>query len=240
MVVSSRDLSNLCQIDLKLWVYVVVFSVNLSLVDIFIISPVCSGLYVLLRVKLALWRCVRNGSNIPSIFAQTVKRHPNKLALIYEATGETWTFTQLDEVSNSVAQWARSCGWVSGDVVAIFMESRPLQVALWLGLAKVGVESALINFNLRHDSLLHCVGVSASRAIVFGAELVDGKKVTSWRELIMELVHGLLCCIHGGFPLLWLWAFVLHDGSLCINTQSASLRTHQKYTLDIKEAKLTK
>ncbi|KAM8724548.1 long-chain fatty acid transport protein 1a [Acanthopagrus schlegelii] len=132
-----------------------------------------NGLYVLLRVKMALWRYMRNGSNIPSIFAQTVKLHPNKPALIYEATGETWTFAQLDELSNAVAHWARGQGWVSGDVVALFMESRPLQVALWLGFAKVGVEAALINFNLRHDSLLHCVGVSGSRAIVFGAELAD-------------------------------------------------------------------
>uniref|UniRef100_A0A672ZV76 Very long-chain fatty acid transport protein n=1 Tax=Sphaeramia orbicularis TaxID=375764 RepID=A0A672ZV76_9TELE len=118
---------------------------------------------------------MRNGSNIPSIFAQTVKLHPNKPALIYEATGETWTFTQLDELSNAVAHWARGQGLVSGDVVSLFMESRPLQVALWLGLAKVGVEAALINFNLRHDSLLHCLGVSGSRAIVFGAELADDR-----------------------------------------------------------------
>lgn len=138
-----------------------------------------SGLYVLLKVKLALWRYMRNGSNIPSIFARTVKHHPNKPALIYEATGETWTFTQLDELSNAVAYWARSQGWVSGDVVALFMESRPLQVALWLGLAKVGVEAALINFNLRHDSLLHCIRVSGPRAIVFGAELADGKKIVN-------------------------------------------------------------
>ncbi|XP_056143154.1 long-chain fatty acid transport protein 1a [Lampris incognitus] len=130
-----------------------------------------NGLYVLLRVKLSLWRYMRRGSNIPSIFAQTVKLHPNKPALIYEATGETWTFTQLDQLSNAVAQWAQDQGWTSGDVVALFMESRPLQVALWLGLAKVGVEAALINFNLRRDSLLHCIGVSASRGIVFGEEL---------------------------------------------------------------------
>ncbi|XP_034046126.1 long-chain fatty acid transport protein 1a [Thalassophryne amazonica] len=132
-----------------------------------------NGLYVLLRVKVALWHHMRSGSNILSIFAQTVKQHPNKPALIYEATGETWTFTQLDEVSNAVAHWARVQGWASGDVVAIFMESRPLYVALWLGFAKAGVEAALINFNLRRDSLLHCIGVSASRAIVFGSELVD-------------------------------------------------------------------
>lgn len=136
-----------------------------------------NGLYVLMRVKLALWRYMHHGSNIPSIFAQTVKLHPNKPALIYEATGEMWTFTQLDEISNGVAHWARGQGWVSGDVVALFMESRPLHVALWLGLAKVGVEAALINFSLRCDPLLHCIGVSESRAIVFGAELADGKNV---------------------------------------------------------------
>uniref|UniRef100_A0A665VUG6 Very long-chain fatty acid transport protein n=1 Tax=Echeneis naucrates TaxID=173247 RepID=A0A665VUG6_ECHNA len=134
-----------------------------------------NGLYVLLRVKLALWRYMRNGSNIPSIFAHTVKHYPNKPALIYEATGETWTFIQLDELSNAVAHWARGQGWASGDVVALFMESRPLQVALWLGLAKVGIEAALINFNLRCDSLLHCIGVSGSRAVVFGAELADDR-----------------------------------------------------------------
>uniref|UniRef100_A0A8C7Q4I7 Very long-chain fatty acid transport protein n=1 Tax=Oncorhynchus mykiss TaxID=8022 RepID=A0A8C7Q4I7_ONCMY len=129
------------------------------------------GLYVLLRVKIALWHHLRRNSNIPSIFAQTVKQHPNKPALIYDATGETWTFTQLDLLSNAVAQWALAQGWAPGDVVALFMESRPLQVALWLGLAKVGVEAALINFNLRRDALLHCVGVSVSRGIVFGAEM---------------------------------------------------------------------
>uniref|UniRef100_A0A8C7Q4A9 long-chain-fatty-acid--CoA ligase n=1 Tax=Oncorhynchus mykiss TaxID=8022 RepID=A0A8C7Q4A9_ONCMY len=134
-----------------------------------------NGLYVLLRVKIALWHHLRRNSNIPSIFAQTVKQHPNKPALIYDATGETWTFTQLDLLSNAVAQWALAQGWAPGDVVALFMESRPLQVALWLGLAKVGVEAALINFNLRRDALLHCVGVSVSRGIVFGAELADGR-----------------------------------------------------------------
>ncbi|XP_061080046.1 long-chain fatty acid transport protein 1a [Conger conger] len=132
-----------------------------------------TGLYVLLRVKLALRRHLRKGSTVPSIFAQTVALHPDKPALVYEATGETWTFSQLDQLSNAVAHWALAQGWAPGDMVALFMESRPLLVALWLGLAKVGVEAALINFNLRRDSLMHCVGVSGSRGLVFGAELAD-------------------------------------------------------------------
>ncbi|KAG5832771.1 hypothetical protein ANANG_G00294670 [Anguilla anguilla] len=132
-----------------------------------------NGLYVLLRVKLALHRHMRKSSTIPSIFAQTVALHPDKPALVYEATGETWSFSQLDQLSNAVAHWALGQGWAAGDVVAVFMESRPQVVALWLGLAKVGVEAALINFNLRRDSLMHCVGVSGSRGLVFGAELAD-------------------------------------------------------------------
>uniref|UniRef100_A0A8C1RQG9 Arachidonate--CoA ligase n=1 Tax=Cyprinus carpio TaxID=7962 RepID=A0A8C1RQG9_CYPCA len=133
-----------------------------------------------IKYLLALWLHIRNRNTIPSIFSKTVARHPDKPALVYEATGETWTFSQLDQISNAVAHWALSQGWTSGDVVALFMESRPLQVALWLGLAKVGVEAALINFNLRRDSLLHCVGVSASRALVFGAELADAVSEVSF------------------------------------------------------------
>ncbi|XP_018583459.1 long-chain fatty acid transport protein 1 [Scleropages formosus] len=138
-----------------------------------------NGLYVLLRVKLALRWHVRNRSTIPSIFAQTVAMHPDKAALVYEATGETWSFSQLDRLSDAVAHWALAQGWASGDIVALFMESRPLLVALWLGLAKVGVEAALINFNLRRDSLTHCMGVSGARGIVFGAELADAMEEVS-------------------------------------------------------------
>ncbi|XP_051741938.1 long-chain fatty acid transport protein 1b [Ctenopharyngodon idella] len=132
-----------------------------------------TGLYVLLRVKFFMDHYMRTQSTVPSIFAQQVALHPEKPALIEESTGEVWSFSELDRRSNAVAQWALTQGWASGDVVAIFMESRPPTVALWLGLAKVGVEPAFINFNLRRDSLMHCVGVSGARGMVFGAELLD-------------------------------------------------------------------
>ncbi|KAI2668972.1 Long-chain fatty acid transport protein 1 [Labeo rohita] len=131
------------------------------------------GLQVLLRVKFSIRHYIRTRSTVPSIFAQRVALHPDKPALVEESTGEVWSFSELDRRSNAVAQWAIAQGWRSGDVVAIFMESRPLMVALWLGLAKVGVEPALINFNLRRDSLMHCVGVSGAKGMVFGAELLD-------------------------------------------------------------------
>uniref|UniRef100_UPI0037E7B7A3 long-chain fatty acid transport protein 1-like n=1 Tax=Semicossyphus pulcher TaxID=241346 RepID=UPI0037E7B7A3 len=128
-------------------------------------------LYVILRVRISIYRNLRNRSTIPALFAQMVRKHPDKPALIYEATGEVWTFRELQERCHAVAHWALAQGWTEGDVVALYMESQPVVVALWLGLAMIGVEAALLNHNLRQQSLLHCVSVSRARVMVFGVEM---------------------------------------------------------------------
>uniref|UniRef100_A0A665WM45 Very long-chain fatty acid transport protein n=1 Tax=Echeneis naucrates TaxID=173247 RepID=A0A665WM45_ECHNA len=132
-------------------------------------------LAVILRVRFSMYCHLRSRSTIPALFAWTVTQHPDKPALIYEATGEHLHlhFRQLQERCHAVAHWALAQGWAEGDVVALYMESQPLVVALWLGLSMVGVEAALINHNLRRQSLLHCVGMSGARALVFGTELTE-------------------------------------------------------------------
>uniref|UniRef100_A0A7N8Y3J8 Long-chain-fatty-acid--CoA ligase n=1 Tax=Mastacembelus armatus TaxID=205130 RepID=A0A7N8Y3J8_9TELE len=86
---------------------------------------------------------------------------------------QIWSFRELQERCHAVAHWALAEGWAEGDVVALYMESQPLMVALWVGLSMVGVEAALINHNLRQHSLLHCVTVSGARAMVFGTEMSE-------------------------------------------------------------------
>uniref|UniRef100_A0A673BF08 long-chain-fatty-acid--CoA ligase n=1 Tax=Sphaeramia orbicularis TaxID=375764 RepID=A0A673BF08_9TELE len=132
-------------------------------------------LFVILKVRWSMYHNLRNKCTIPALFAQMVKLHPDKPALIYEATGEVWTFMELQGRCHAVAHWALGQGWTEGDVVALFLESHPVMVPLWLGLAMVGVEAAFINQNLRLDSLLHCVRVSGARAVVFGTELTEDK-----------------------------------------------------------------
>lgn len=130
-------------------------------------------LYMVLRVRAGLRQHLSRGSTVASLFSQQVALHPDKPALVDEATGEVWTFRDLAARSHAVAHWACSQGWASGDVVALYLESRPLVVALWLGLSMIGVEAAFINYNLRRDSLLHCLGVVSPRAMVFGTELAN-------------------------------------------------------------------
>ncbi|XP_060697510.1 long-chain fatty acid transport protein 4 [Hemiscyllium ocellatum] len=131
---------------------------------------------VLLKVKLNVRRNLKLNNTIPKIFHEVVQRHPDKIALIFEGTGVAWSFRDLDEFSNRVANCFREQGFRTGDVVALFMESRSEYVGLWLGMAKIGVEVALINFNLRMDALAHCINISRAKAIVFGGELSNALK----------------------------------------------------------------
>lgn len=72
-----------------------------------------------------------------------------------------------------MANLFRQRGFGPGDVVALFLEGRPEFVGLWLGLAKAGVEAALLNVNLRREPLAFCLGTSGAKALVFGAELAE-------------------------------------------------------------------
>lgn len=131
------------------------------------------GLSVLLRVRLELRRHQRAGHTIPGIFQAVARRQPERLALVDAGSGARWTFARLDTYANAVANLFRQRGFGPGDVVAVFVEGRPEFVGLWLGLAKAGVEAALLNVNLRREPLAFCLGTSGAKALVFGAELAE-------------------------------------------------------------------
>lgn len=131
------------------------------------------GGMVLLKVKTKVRRYLQERKTVPLLFASMVQRHPDKTALIFEGTDTHWTFRQLDEYSSSVANFLQARGLASGNVVALFMENRNEFVGLWLGMAKLGVEAALINTNLRRDALRHCLDTSKARALIFGSEMAS-------------------------------------------------------------------
>ena len=81
---------------------------------------------------------------------------------------------QVEEYSNRVANYFISLGYKKGDSVAFFMENRPEYIATWLGLAKIGVTPALINYNLKQQSLVHTIQVSNCKSIIYGIELEKG------------------------------------------------------------------
>lgn len=137
------------------------------------------SLYCLVKFRLFMRRNIRRNRTVPIIFEDIVTQYPRKVALQWENV--SWTFHELDQYSNSVANFFYKKGLRRGDNVAVFVTSRPEFVALWLGLSKIGVVSALINFNLRDDALAHCINIAKARAVITSGNLVDAIKTVKTR-----------------------------------------------------------
>jgi len=117
-----------------------------------------------------LWM-IRRGYTTADFWEEACDAHRDRLALIFADDGSRYTYGEIEKHANQVAAWGLSRGLKKGDVVALFMENRPEYIFLWLGLAKLGVATALINSGLQGASLAHCVRVSGAAAVVIGSSV---------------------------------------------------------------------
>ncbi|VDI31151.1 solute carrier family 27 (fatty acid transporter), member 1/4 [Mytilus galloprovincialis] len=130
------------------------------------------ALKVLIKLKLATKNHIQNNITVPMIFTKTAKKHPSKPCLVSEEG--TLTFEEVENLSNQIANYFYQAGYRKGDVVALcFTENRIQYVCYWLGLAKIGVVAALINYNQRDVALSHSINAADSKAIIFTPDLSD-------------------------------------------------------------------
>jgi len=78
-------------------------------------------------------------------------RYGERTALVSER--ETFTYREWNGRANRYARWAASQGIGKGDVVALLMPNRPEYLSVWLGIAKIGGITALLNTHLVSQSL---------------------------------------------------------------------------------------
>ncbi|XP_034828224.1 long-chain fatty acid transport protein 4-like [Maniola hyperantus] len=124
----------------------------------------------------------RQNRTVADLFTQRALKNPDAPCFIM--VGEkTWTFREVAEFSNQIARVMQDhIGLKRGDVVCVFMPNCAEYVCTWLGMAKLGAVSALINSNLRHRPLLHCIQVAKAKAIIYSESLADAVA-----ELVDEL-----------------------------------------------------
>ena len=116
-----------------------------------------------------------------------VDKHPQRTAIVLE--GKSLTYAQFDAVANRFAHWATGRGIKKGDTIALFMPNRIEYVAIWYGLSKIGVATALINNNLTGSALCHCLKISGAAHVIADSETAAafeavradiGRKMTEW------------------------------------------------------------
>ena len=129
-------------------------------------------MYRFLKTKRLLYWVRKRQLSVPKLFVRNAVAHPQRIALRFES--QTWTFAQLDSYSNRVANAALSVGLKPGDEVALLMSNRPEYIGIWLGLAKAGIVTALINNQQRAAGLLHSISVINCKMVIFDTEHAQG------------------------------------------------------------------
>ncbi|XP_022048619.1 hsFATP2a_ACSVL_like domain-containing protein [Acanthochromis polyacanthus] len=125
---------------------------------------------VRLGLRLLKYKRIKPFYSILDCFLDAVKSHPDKVFLHFE--GRSYTYGEVDKQSNKVSRALQAeIGLKEGDVVALFMANEPSFVWTWLGLAKLGCPAALLNFNIRSKSLLHCFSCCGAKVIIASPEL---------------------------------------------------------------------
>src|SRR5258708_24056562 len=128
---------------------------------------------------------------LPVVIDELAHKYGAAAALLSD---DGWlTYAGLARQSRRYAQWALEHGLEKGDAVALLMPNRPDYLAMWLGVTRVGGIAALLNTNLRGQSLAHCINLAAPRHLIVDAQLID--RVTAVRN---DLVSAPMIWIHGG------------------------------------------
>ncbi|MDX2275088.1 MAG: long-chain-acyl-CoA synthetase [Hyphomonadaceae bacterium] len=104
-------------------------------------------------------------------FEQAVDKFADHTAIIFE--DQTHTYRQLDALANRFAAWADAQGIARGETVALLLPNRAEYVPAWMGFAKLGIATALINNNLTGAALAHCLSISGASHVVTDATCLD-------------------------------------------------------------------
>lgn len=105
---------------------------------------------------------------IIEMFEETVARCPKKTMIIFEDREYTYEF--MNEQAKKVANIAYEWKFKVGETIAIIIQNHPSFVWTFLGLQKVGLGVAFINYHNRSKPLLHTIKVSKAKAVIVGPE----------------------------------------------------------------------
>jgi fatty-acyl-CoA synthase len=137
----------------------------------------------------------RDSSNLVCDDIQdAVDRWRDRPAMTFE--GRTVTYGELDAMANRYAHWAKGLNLRRGQTVALFMPNRLEYFAVWYGLSKVGVVTALINNQLAGPPLAHCLNLSGAAHVIVDPETspvfeaARGRLDRPMNEWVLGPAHG--------------------------------------------------
>ncbi|KAI5635963.1 AMP-binding enzyme domain-containing protein [Phthorimaea operculella] len=105
---------------------------------------------------------------IPDVFHETVQKHPKKPCFLFQ--DEVWTFQEVEEFSLRVTAALKAQGVKKGGIVGLLVNNCPQYPAMWMGIARIGAITPLININQKGNALVHSINVAKCDVLIFSDE----------------------------------------------------------------------
>ena len=103
---------------------------------------------------------------IADLFSKAVKRFGVETALVYREDSYTWK--ELDTLSNTVAVRLQTRGVCKGDHVGIWGQNSAAWLVTFLAVQKLGGICVLLNFNYRQRELIQAMSIGDVRWLCYG------------------------------------------------------------------------
>lgn len=111
--------------------------------------------------------------NVSNYVENSALAHPDKLALIFEGQGQ-WTFRELNEKINQVANGLIDLGVKKGDRVSLFLTNCAEAIFFYFGVMKIGAIVNPVNMMLKKKELRYIID-DCSPVILVTAEEVNSE-----------------------------------------------------------------
>ncbi|XP_045156369.2 long-chain fatty acid transport protein 2-like isoform X2 [Mercenaria mercenaria] len=108
------------------------------------------------------------GRYLINMFEEAVAKHPKKPFVIFE--DRVYSYEFMNDQANKVANIAAKWGLKLGECVAIMIENEPSFIWTFLGLQKLGIAVAFINFHIRGQPLIHTIKACEAKALIIGPD----------------------------------------------------------------------
>lgn len=127
---------------------------------------------------------------LKDLFEQTVKRYPDREALVCPDKKIRWTFRQWDRQVNLLSGALLSWGLAKGDRVSVFLHNTSELATALFATAKTGAVFNPINCHLSTPELVYILNDTESRVLIFEEAVSDRVKKALPR---LRTVQKLLC-----------------------------------------------
>ena len=124
--------------------------------------------HIAVGLKQAYIRTPNSPAGLALAFERALKRNPTGIALLFEE--QRYSYHALNQWANQIAHLYLNKGAKKGDVIAVIIENRSELIATVLGLAKIGVVSALVNTAQTGKVLTHSINLVKPIAVIVGEE----------------------------------------------------------------------